>query len=141
MLFWVGSAIGFHRKVKQLSKFGFTGKYSSLESEYGCDNLVLVLVPCSDPNVYLEADLESPLVCHRFLDKLRSPIPHAYLLCAVSLGRQAIDRHDSLVPTNAVLKKVSDEGFNSLWFTRDGVASILIMDTNRVVPLYGIIMK
>ena len=141
VLFWVGSAIGFHRKVKQLSKFGFTGKYSSLESEYGCDNLVLVLVPCSDPNVYLEADLESPLVCHRFLDKLPSPIPHAYLLCAVSLGRQAIDRHDSLVPTNAVLKKVSDEGFNSLWFTRDGVASILIMDTNRVVPLYGIIMK
>ena len=136
LLFWVEISVCSSRRVKEITKFDTSSEFGNLTQKY--DDVILVMLPCDNPK---EGCITDNVVVYRFVQKPPSPTPRGYLLCAASLGRQAIDRHDSLVPTNVVIKKLETEEFDSLWFRRERVESLLIRNAERIVPLYGVEMK
>jgi hypothetical protein len=133
--FWIKSSIGLHYFVSKLFKFGFSQRFQDLERE--CGYLALVVYPTKDPHKYESAALPQPLVVHRLVSRIDTK---AVVVCAAALGTQAVDRHPARCPTEALVRKVAESGFDALWFCQEGIASILVLESWRLVPLYGAIL-
>jgi hypothetical protein len=133
--FWIKSSIGFHYFVSELFKFGFSQRFQDLEREFG--DLALVVYPTTDPHKYQSVALPQPVVVHTFVSRIDT---RAVVVCAAALGRQAVDRHPTRCPTESLVRKVAEKGLDALWFCQDGIASILVLESRRLVPLYGAIL-
>jgi hypothetical protein len=132
VVFWVNSMIGFDIGITELFKFGFSFQFRALEHEFG--RLTIVCYPTPDPRRYQAVSLPEPLVVHRVVRHFKGA---GLVIGAAALGKQAVHSHARVVPTEGLIRRVKAAGYDSLWFRQDGIESILLLNSQRVVPIYG----
>lgn len=135
--FWINVAVGFNIRMKSLIRSGMSTRFIELLREY--KSLQLAIYPCDNPEKYFNTDLPQTLVVHRCVTKLLRPL--SFLVCAVSFGKQAINNHPTTIPTEKTGQKLRSEGFDSMVFVSNGLESILVLDSDRMVPLYACIFS
>jgi hypothetical protein len=130
--FWVSSALGFGHAISDLRRFSHGPRFQQVEREF--KDLKFVFFPTAKPGTYGTVPLPTEIVVHRFVSNYR---PKSFVICAASLGNQAVSCHPKTVPTESLTEMLKEDGYDTLWFLRDDIESILILDSSRVVPIYS----
>ena len=129
--FWVSCVCSHEVFFDEVIKSHSTQKFNALlRSAKG--RLTLALKRVDDPSVALNTKVKNNSVFIREKAKKGS-----YVLCAVDLGKIAVNKHHECYPSSELMQKIKGHGFDSIVYCNRGSEFICVCDGSKVVPLYS----
>ncbi|OHT07708.1 hypothetical protein TRFO_23971 [Tritrichomonas foetus] len=136
---WVRICLGSYYNIHDLTRLGLSKLFIDFEKAF--PNSVLILYPCKNPTQYIKNQFPETLTAYRCVSqpitRNLSPKPTTFLLCAADLGKETFDDHPICLPTQTMENNLRKHGFDSLFYRLNDLESILILSTNRIIPLYS----
>jgi hypothetical protein len=133
--FWIHSMIGFQYEIREVLGFGTAAHLQNLQENF--DDLNLFLTPCGDVKAFSTLPRTMPL--YRFIKNVSLLKCGSFWVCAASLGKQAMVKSGSRWK-ESLKKKAENGGFDSIWFCEKEAEWVMVLNSQRIVPLYGFIL-
>lgn len=133
--FWLSIALRKDVTIAQIIRAPSGRQLQNAEQMYG--SLQLVLYICDNPTYYFNYQLPPSSILYRYLSRNPRHDVHSFLLCAADMGDQT---QIGFEPKPDKVMQYQAHGYDSVIYEHNGIESILIFDSSRIVPLYAIIL-
>ena len=131
LLFWSQYAVS--EKIEQVYCIKAATTERFIEAEHKFGQLKVFVVPCEDPVLFFDSFFPKSVVAFRTFHS--KPNIRSFLIIACDPGTCAFAETQ---PEKADEKRFRKSGYHSVSFMTGGSDALLILDTQRIVPIYSV---